>query len=343
VTDDRDSSTAGPPTPDAQFMQLLAGKWVTASISAAARLGIAEALDSPRSSAELAARLNCHPRSLDRLLRMLASEGVLALKDDLYSLTELGTCLRKDQLGELADFVGVPFMWDPWTHLDQGVRDGSSAFSHATGSELFDYLRDNKSDAALYHRAVDAFTRREARALAQEFDFSASRNVVDLGGGLGTLIVELLSAWPNLRGTLFDRLHVIEQARDRLGGTQFAERVDLCAGDFTESVPEGRDTYVLKHVVHNWPDDVAVQVLRNCVDAMTPDGRVLVVEGILLPGVRKDATRLLDLEMMVLCGEGRERTKQEFRSLFRQAGLRLERTLPIAGTTRLLIGTRRKP
>jgi ubiquinone/menaquinone biosynthesis C-methylase UbiE len=320
-------------------MQLLAGKWITAAVSAAARLGIAEALDSPRSSADLSARLDCHPESLERLLRMLAAEGILSLDGDLFALTEVGRFLRKDQLGELADFVGSPFMWDPWTQLDQGVRDGNSAFSHATGVELFDYLQGHDKDAALYHRAIDAFTRSEARALAQ-FDFSASQNVVDLGGGLGTLILELLNAWPHLRGTLFDRPHVIEQARERLEDMPISERIDLSAGDFTKFAPKGRDTYIVKHVIHNWPDETAVQILRNCADAMTSNGRVIVVEGILLPGVRKDATRLLDLEMMVLCGEGRERTKQEFRTIFRQAGLRLERTLPLTGTTRLLIGTR---
>lgn len=341
MSDERNNAGV-PATADARFMQLLAGKWITAAVSAAARLGIAEALETPKSSADLAADLGCQPSSLERLLRVLAAEGLLTIEDQLFALTETGAYLRKDQLGELANFVGAPFMWDPWTHLDRGIRDGRSAFSHATGAELFEYLQNNDDDAALYHRAVDAFTRREARALAHEFDFSAATNVVDLGGGLGTLVKELLTAWPHLRGTLFDQPHVIEQARAGLADTGFSERIDLYSGDFTESVPPGRDIYVVKHVIHNWPDDVATQILRNCAQAMSDGGRVLVVEGILLPGVRKDGTRLLDLEMMVLCGEGRERTKQEFRSLFRAAGLRLERTIPIAGTTRLLIGSRRE-
>lgn len=329
-------------TPSARFMQLLAGKWVTAAVSAAARLGIADVLDVPRASGELAAALDCHPRSLDRLLRVLAAEGLLTVDDeDRFALTELGAFLRKDELGALAEFVGAPFMWDPWTRLGDAVRDGASAFSHALGSELFEYLQENAADADLYHRAVDAFTKREARALATAIDFSVVRHVVDVGGGLGTLLVELLDRWPHLEATLLDRPHVVEQARERLAAAGFADRIATVPGDFMSSVPAGADAYVVKHVVHNWPDDVCVQILSACARAAAEGGKVYVVEGILLPGVRKDATRLLDLEMMALCGEGRERTKPEMRALFRAAGLKLERTLPLAGTTRLLIGTPR--
>ncbi|MFT6398554.1 MAG: ubiquinone/menaquinone biosynthesis C-methylase UbiE [Bradymonadia bacterium] len=273
---------------------------------------------------------------------MLAAEALLDQDDEgRFSLTETGRFLRTDELGDLATFVGAAFMWDPWTHLHEAVRDGKAAFQHATGQGLFDYLESHDADADLYHRAVDAFTRREARALAREYDFSTVRNVADIGGGLGTLVFELLDQWEHLRGTLFDREHVIEQARERLISSEFSDRVDLVAGDFMQAVPEGRDAYVVKHVIHNWPDETAARILRNCAEAMNDGGKILVVEGILLPGNRKDGTRLLDLEMMVLCGEGRERTKQEFRQLFKEAGLKLERTVPLAGTTRLLIGSRR--
>lgn len=327
--------------PDARFMQLLAGKWVTSAVSTAARLGVGDALEAARTPQELAVALKCHGPSLERLMRVLAAEDLLHEgADGRFSLTEMGRFLRSDELGELAHFVGAPFMWDSWTHLHQAVRDGKAAFEHATGDGLFEYLQKNDEDAELYHRAVDAFTRREARALAREYDFSAVTNIADIGGGLGTLVFELLDQWEHLRGTLFDRDHVIEQASERLASSEFFERVDLIAGDFTQAVPEGRDAYVIKHVIHNWPDETATQILRNCSEAMAEGGKVLVVEGILLPGNRKDGTRLLDLEMMVLCGEGRERTKQEFRQLFRAAGLKLERTVPLAGTTRLLIASR---
>ena len=342
-SDPRSVSFQPPPMgPDARFMQLLAGKWVTSAVSTAAQLGVGDALTTPKSPRELAAELDCHLPSLERLLRVLAAEDLLSEDENgRFELTETGRFLRSDELGELAHFVGASFMWDPWTHLHQAVRDGKAAFEHATGDGLFEYLQKHDADAELYHRAVDAFTRREARALAREYDFSDVRNLADIGGGLGTLVFELLDHWKHLRGTLFDRPHVIEQARERLSTSRFSDRVDLVAGDFMEAVPEGRDAYVVKHVIHNWPDDTAARILRNCAEAMAEGGKVLVVEGILLPGNRKDGTRLLDLEMMVLCGEGRERTKREFKELFRAAGLKLERTLPLADTTRLLIGSRR--
>ena len=108
-------------------------------------------------------------------------------------------------------------------------------------------------------------------------------------------------------------------------------------GDFFETLPADVDVCVVKHVVHNWDDTRASQLLRGCVKAVGPEGHVLVVEGLLLPGNRKDATALLDIEMLVLCGPGRERTKPEMRRLLTSSGLRLVSTHDLAGMTRLLI------
>jgi len=324
-----------------ELLQLLSGKWVTAALSAAAELGLADALtERSLSSSELAERLNCDAHALSRLLRVLCGEGLLASQPHgLYALTELGAQLQTGKLRELARFVGAPFMWQPWANLADAVRDPSrSAFERATGQSLFDHLDRDPEDARIYHHAVDAFTRAAARALCEAFDFSDLDSVVDLGGGLGSVLTELVARYPKLRGVLYDRPQVIKQA-----GSHFAQhpRIELVSGDFFEQVPQGADAYIIKHVLHNWDDAQAQRILELCAKALKPNGQVLIVESLLLPGDFRDATAFLDLEMLALCGKGHERKKSHYRKLLQQAGLSLRTTTQLVGEVRLLVAVPR--
>ena len=327
-----------------ELLKLLGGKWVAAAISAAAQLGIADALeDGPMAESELAAALGCDQDALGRLLGVLAAEGLLeADENDRFGTTVLGAQLRSQALGPLARYVGAPFSWSPWLRLKETVQTGDAAFEIEHGQELFDYLADHPSESEIYNAGIDAFTRHDARALASAFDFSDYETVADIGGGMGTLLIELLGRWPHLRGVLFDKEHVVHAAESRLREAEVLSRCSSVAGDFFAKVPAGADLYIVRHIVHNWGDADAALILRNCAAALRPGGKVLVVEGIVLPGHRKDTTRLLDLEMLVLSGTGRERSKPEFRRLFGEAGLRLASTIPLASTARLIVGEPRQ-
>lgn len=159
--------------------------------------------------------------------------------------------------------------------------------------------------------------------------------------GVATLLIELLQAHPHLVGTLVERPTVIAQAQTRVEAAGLTERLTLHPGNFFEALPAGGDVYVLMHTVHNWDDEPAVRLLENCAAAMPQEGRLLVIDGFLLPGDIKDGTALLDLEMLALGGHGRERTKPEFRQLLGRAGLKLVASPSLAGTTRLLICERK--
>jgi SAM-dependent methyltransferase len=274
---------------------------------------------------------------------VLCGEGLVSLQPHArYALTELGEPLREGRLRALARFVGSPVMWAPWAKLTEAVRDPSrSAFERAAGTTLFEHLDRTPDDATLYHRAVDAFTRSAALALCDAFDFSELECVVDVGGGLGTVLTELTAHYPQLKGILFDRAAVISQAASVFAGHPEAERITLQSGDFFESVPRGADAYVIKHVLHNWDDEHAARILRLCAAALRPGGHVLIVEGILMPGERPDGTAWLDLEMFALCGAGHERSKPAFRRLLQQAGLSLRTTTTLVGDVRLLVASAR--
>ncbi len=266
----------------AHLLERLAGKWIAQAVSTAAMLGLPDALVRPMTIEALAEAVACDADALGRLVAVLVGEGLIAQDEHgIVSLTEAGELLRRDRLGPLAVYVGSASWWNPWAELQHAVRTGQSAFERTHGEPVFEYLAQRPEEARLYDAAIDAFTAQQGRALAELDVLDGVRTVVDVGGGRGTLLRELLAGRPGLRGVLFDRPHVVDAARERFVEDELAARCDFVGGDFFASVPEGADAYVIKHVLHNWDDAHAIELLKNCANAMQPGGRVLVVEAIL--------------------------------------------------------------
>lgn len=317
-------------------MRLLTGKWLVSALATAAKLQLADHLATAKSAQELADELDLHAPSLERLLGVLAGEGLLEVLGTRFGLTQLGAQLRQDKLGKLAEYVGSEAQWTPWLCLDHSIRTGGAAFEKRHGTSLFEYLAHHPEEAAIYDHAVDAFTRQQAHALAEARVLAEAKVVVDVGGGRGTFLLELLERAPSLRGVLYDLPHVVESAKARFAAAGLGERVDFVSGNFFESVPANADCYVVKHVVHNWDDEHAKTILRNCAKAGGPGAQVLIVEGLILPAYVRDGTRLLDLEMLALTGQGRERSKPQFRRLLAESGLRLEESFRLSDAAWLL-------
>jgi hypothetical protein len=172
----------------------------------------------------------------------------------------------------------------------------------------------------------------EGPKIAAGYPFSRFNTLIDIGGGQGHIIAEILQQHPALKGALFDLPPTAEVARHFLADQGLSPRCDVYAGDFFTAVPAGYDAYMIKSVLHDWDDDKAVQILRQCRDAMPSHGRVLVIEIVVHPGQPMGHPHLMiDLEMMVTLG-GKERTEQEFATLLRSAGLTLEQVTPISGS-----------
>lgn len=320
-------------------LSLLAGKWLTAAISAAATLGLPDALaEGPKTLERLARELGCEPSALARLLRVLVGESIVGERPNgELVLLEAGQLLRRDALGRLARYVGSPLGWDAWSDLAASVRTGESAFTKRHGHPLFDYLDRHPAEAELYNEAIDAFAQREAVALAEVYDFGAARRVLDVGGGRGGLLVTLLARFAHLEGRLLERPSAVREAREAFERAGLAGRCVASVGDFFEAIPDGADHCILKHIVHSWDDARATGILARCARAVGPSGRVLVVEGLLMRDGRRNLTNMLDLEMLVLCGPGHERTKPELRRLFTAAGLELLESHPLTETGRLFV------
>jgi SAM-dependent methyltransferase len=317
------------------LLRLIWGTHVSRAVYVAAALGIADLLaDGPLSSGELARRTGTHEPSLYRVLRLLAAFGVFAEDDArVFGLTVVGDRLRGDApagMRSWATFLDTIGAVRGFEHILDAVRTGRPGFDAAHGTTLFEWLDRHPDAAAAFDSAMSERTAAFAPSVAVGYDFSDVRSVVDVGGGRGTLLVDILRHHTHIEGVLFELPAVAARARAGLEGTDVGERCNVIAGDFFGRVPEGADCYVLANVLHDWNDAESTVILRNCRRAMARHGRVLIVER-RIPDRDGDAipTLLSDINMLVITG-GRERTDGEYAALLEAAGLRLGAVKPAA-------------
>ena len=303
--------------------------FVTAqALFVAAELGIADLLrDGSRSIEHLASETDTDPDALYRVVRFLASEGVFTegpLRH--FAQTELSDALRTDAPSSARDIIRMTNS-EPYAAFGQllyTVRTGRTAFDHVFGLPRFDWLASHPEKADLFQRAMVSLSQGTNAAAAEAYDFAECKRVVDVGGGHGQLLSEIVTRNPHLTGVLYDRPEGIAAARSGLGGP--LPRCDLVAGDFFESVPEGADAYIMKKVIHDWDDERAGKILDNCRRAMARDGKVLLAETILPAGNEPHPIKTLDLVMLGVTG-GLERTQEQYERLFARGGLRLRRVI----------------
>jgi ubiquinone/menaquinone biosynthesis C-methylase UbiE len=217
------------------------------------------------------------------------------------------------------------------------VMMGAPAFDHIFGTASFDYMRQHPTAAARFDAVMAEQTLSWVHAIVDAYDFSTIRTLVDVGGGSGALLTAILTAHPQLRGVLYDLPHVIAGAPPRLTAAGVVARCDTVAGDFFTAVPEGGDSYLLKHVLHDWDDDHCITILKNCRRVMPSDGRLLLVEVIIPPNNEPHYGNYLNLMMLVLL-TGRERTEAEYQKLFEATGFALSRVVATASEVSIIEG-----
>jgi ubiquinone/menaquinone biosynthesis C-methylase UbiE len=308
--------------------------WVSRLLSAAARHSLADRLaDGPKTATELAWQTGTHAPSLHRLMRALASLGVLS--EDAhhrFALAPLGEALRADAPGAARATIlalAGDWWWRGWEQVLYCLETGKTGMQKTSGTTVFGYLAQHPQEAAYFNEAMVGFHGDEPRAVAEACEFSSGETVVDVGGGTGNLLAAILERHPSTHGVLADVPHVIEAARTRIASLGVLERCHFQAIDFFERVPGGGDVYLLSHVIHDWTEEQCLAILRNCRRAMNPASRLQIVEMVLPAGDEPHPGKLLDLAMLVMPG-GQERTVEEYRLLMHAAGLRMTRVIPTA-------------
>jgi hypothetical protein len=315
------------------MLQLLNGAHVAGAVSCLAQLGIPDLVEAgPRSVEDLAGQTRTNPLALYRLMRATACVGVLAEGPDrTFSETPMSAVLRsnvKPSLRALAIMGGREWHGRGWSRLEYCVRTGKQALDEIYGVHTFEYLKQNPEEAQIFHDAMTALSMIDGPAVAAAYNFDDIQSIVDVGGGHGLLLATILATNPHLKGTLYEVPHVVEGCRNG-PLTPVMERCTLASGDMFSSVPAGADAYIMKHIIHDWPDDLCVKILTACRKGVNPGGKLLVVDNVIQPGNDFSPGKFLDLQMLIFPG-GCERTEKEFRDLFAAAGWRLNRIIPTA-------------
>jgi len=307
-------------------------------LATAARLGVADALgEGERTAEQLAVACGAAPGSLYRLLRALASFGVVAeTAPGRFALTPFGEPLRQNVAG--SEWASVVFwsdlLADSWLYLTECVRTDNRSFAVRPEGVPSRWSQDPDS-MRIFHAVMDSAPEGMYRPIAAAWDFSPYRVVADLGGAGGTLITAILKAFPHLRGILADRPEALEAAAVRMAREGLEDRCRLVAADLCEEIPGGAEVYILKHVLHGYDDAGALGILRLCRRVLPAKGRLLVIEFV-LPDVVERADPLLeerlmsDLNMLAVTG-GKERNEGEWRSLLGCAGFGCLGITPVAG------------
>jgi hypothetical protein len=317
----------------ARLIQQIVSGWRCQALHAAVKLGLPERLaDGPQHAADLAVTLDCQADGLTRLLRALCALGVCSERpDDRFALTRAGRLLCADagadgtSLRPLVQWWGGP-LWPMWGELDYSVRTGRSARQKLSGASAYDFLDQNAEVAKVFHDAQRAMTALVLDDLAHWPGWQGAGTVVDVGGGHGQLMLALLAAHRELRGTVFDLPHAQAGAIEQIANGGFAGRCRFEPGSFFEKVPPGADRYVLKSILHNWDDAHCADILRACRAAVPPHATMLIVERVrplrLRPNARDESVARTDLNMLAGLG-GRERSIAEFTAMLEAADFTL--------------------
>jgi hypothetical protein len=324
-----------PPAPlphHVQLIQMGTAYWASRVLYAAAKLGLADHLaGGPKNAAELATVTRTHQPSLNRLMRALGNLGVLSEDiDHRFTLTSLGSALKRGAPGSARATIlalAGDYWWRGWEHFLYCLETGKTGSEKADGKTVFDYLAQHPQEALDFNEAMIGFHGNEPPAIAAAYDFSKFQTVIDVGGGTGNLLIEILKRHIGPRGVLFDQPDVVREATALIQTHGLASRVTVEGGDFFKSVPAGGDAYVLSHVIHDWNEDQCLTILGNCRRAMKPGARLLIVEMVLPAGDTPHPGKMLDLAMLVMPG-GQERTEEEYGTLLGKGGFRITRVVP---------------
>ncbi|MFE5620262.1 methyltransferase [Streptomyces sp. NPDC056470] len=322
------------PPPPMRLRELVFGAACAAAVRAAARLGVADALDdTPMTVEDLAAAVKTQPRTLRRLLRALSCQGVFAEHPDgTFGHTEMSRLLREDDphsLRYIALWCTEPWTWDVWPKLDEAVRSGRNVFEDVYEREFFTYLNEEAPESAyVFNRAMTTSSRQSAQDVADLLDLEGVASVADIGGGQGHVLASLLERHPTLHGTLLDLPGVVENADPRLRDAKaLGSRVRVVAGDCRESIPVRADVYIIKNILE-WDDDSTRRALANVRKAARPGARVIVIENLVDDTPSMRFTTAMDLLLLLNVG-GAKHTRQSMVDRLTDAGLVIGEIRPV--------------
>ena len=322
-----------------QLRLLVTGYWISQAIYVVAKLGVPDLLAAGEKKIEtIATEAGVDGNTLYRVLRALSGQGLFFEEPErTFRLTSLGRWLTTDIPGSLR-YYAIMMGEEQFAihgHLLESVKTGKSSFAEIFGEPYFSYLQKHPESSRIFNLAMTSVGAEQNRAILDAYDFSGLKKLVDVGGGYGPLLGKILERNPSLHNVLYDLPEVMTQARATITAAPWGDRCEVQSGSFFDEVPSGADAYLLKYILHDWEDELALTILKNCRRAMVPGARLLVVEQVIPAGNEPVFAKFADLHMHVLLG-GRERTEKEFRDLLGAAGFKVQKIVPTSYLLKIL-------
>lgn len=312
------------------LLSVLSGEWVSRALYVVTKLEIADYLkEGPKSLPEIAAFSHSNPESLQRILHMLASFGIFEEQDGaIFANNEASALLSKshpDSLHNLSIFYGED-IHTAWDQILKSVSPGTPAFQLSFKQPVFSYFKEHTDRAALFQEAMKEKSTAVIKSSLAAYNFGQFNSIYDIGGGYGHFMLAILKKYPHLNGVVFDVPEVIDTISKR-NAQILQKQCKLCSGDFFDSIPKGAEAYLLKSVLHDWDDNKAEEILKNCHRAMSQNSRLLIVEVVLLPKDQSPYANCMDVLMLAITG-GKERSLSSFSQMLDKSGFVLEQVYP---------------
>jgi SAM-dependent methyltransferase len=315
------------PNPFATIQQISSDYIVSRCLHCAAELGVADVVgDGSKSISDVAKTVGANADALRRIVRLLASRGVFALKGDVVSQTPASSLLRADNPTSMRDYarmLGLPLIWRSTEMLMHAVRTGEAAAPLAFDGGFWGRFAEHPEEARVFDAAMVGKATAQIPAVLAAYDFTTLGDVVDVGGGNGHLIRAILQQSPKALGILFDLPHVVEAARK---GGDVGGRLRFQGGDFFKDDLPKAGAYVMMEVIHDWADEPAREIIAAVRKSARPGAKLLLIETEVPDGTEPDWSKTLDILMLSLFA-ARQRTAEEYRALLKPGGFDLRRVV----------------
>jgi precorrin-6B methylase 2 len=319
--------------PQVWMMNHAENLWLAKGLVTVLELNIAEHIsDGKNTIDQLAETTQTNRDALFRLMRMLCAHDIFKLsKKGIYCLTPWSKVMLEGNRDSVKDFLLGhlgKLHYELFSEMDYTVKTGINASQKLFNKDIFAHVRDTPEEHERFVRGMSNTSELFAPVLLSTYTFSPYHHIVDIGGGHGSLLCHVLTKYDRLRATLFDSEHVVERATANIESYGLKERINIFEGNFFEKVPEGADLYIMKHIIHDWNDEDSIKILKNINKAMHTGSKLLLIEAIIKNDNRYSFGKMIDILMLVITKDGRERTLNEFKVLFEKSGFAIKRVIP---------------
>lgn len=298
-----------------KLKSLFTEHWKYLAVSTACKLNLFERLQEAKSAKQLAIELSLNEDKLLLLLNALNNVDFLDKTDHYFKLNSLSELLTENHPKSLkyACLNWSAEHLNAWQNLDFSIKTGKSSFEEIYKTHFFDYLNENPKKLHAYHKAMYQYAKDDYVALPDLVDFSKHKSVMDVGGGYGAVLENIKAKQPNVECILFDLPKVIENAT--------LSSIKKIGGSFFDKIPNQSEAIILSRILHDWNDEKASLILKNCFEALHHTGTLYVIENC-SDKIKIDLS-LLSLNMTAMC-ESYERTSIQYISLCKNVGFEFD-------------------